>query len=560
MRFTDEDGFTLVLSFVLIIILTILVIAVSSILINEGKSSQKYLKEKQAYYYARAGTEYAIGNFNLFKDLNDDNTYAMEIVSFDQTGLGHSDLMGVNSYEDLPNNSPTEVFVEKSGDQFSISSKGNYKGEEAKVSVVVEIDSASLPPLDYAVFAVGDGNDVLELNGSSTVNGDVGTNASSFAAINFTGAAGVNGDFWINKEEYTPPSQYNESPRHPEWSNVNIPYTKGDKVYYDGLHYEAKWWTDVPPGQGNAWNLIIPDDEIWEWFATHTYLKGEQVWHDGQIYTAKWNKITDSPPNNGWEKQVPNVSGNIEYLTGSVDFPPPEMPSFPSPPVRSDLSIQGNQSDEINQDGTYEQISLKSGTELVIDRNGGDRIIRVKDFDIKNGHIKFKDPEGDGVLKIYIEEKFTFKADSSINKPTSGQNAVPENVEIYYTGNSTPDFGGNISLNGSLFIENADFDLGGSSSTYGYIFSNGNKITIRGAANASTIYAPNTHVEMNGLGNYDAVLRGAVVASSFSGDGAVQIDYQQPDLDKMPENFVSAVSGNQGNSNSSLKIINWGRN
>lgn len=111
-----------------------------------------------------------------------------------------------------------------------------------------------------------------------------------------------------------------------------------------------------------------------------------------------------------------------------------------------------------------------------------------------------------------------------------------------------------------MFINEADFDIGGSNSTYGYIFSGGENITIRGAASVSKVYAPNSHIDMRGLGNSNSILNGALIANTFDARGAAEINYVKPDLDKMPEDFLSGISGSQGEVDSEPEIIKWSRN
>ncbi len=65
MNFKDENGFTLVLSFIFITVLVILAGASASVVINESRISQKKYREKQAYYLARAGAEYAVSNIDI---------------------------------------------------------------------------------------------------------------------------------------------------------------------------------------------------------------------------------------------------------------------------------------------------------------------------------------------------------------------------------------------------------------------------------------------------------------------------------------------------------------
>jgi hypothetical protein len=514
MNFNDEKGFTLVLSFIFITVLVILAGASASIVINENRISQKQYRQKQAYYLARAGAEYAIGNTDIYKELSSGESTAFKIKDFNTDILDHNLLFEVDDKNDLNvENDSIQVFIERNGSEFVISSLGGFADQKTRLSLVLEIisdtdGSADLPPLDYALFATAAAAKTIELIGSSTINGKVGTNAVSYDSLDFIGTSGINGDLWLHTDP--PPSGSNNED---EWSS-SIIYRRGDKVFYNGQIYTAKWWNRKSP-----------------------------------------------PPGNEWEAPVANLNGDIAYLEEAVDYPEVKMPDFPAPPAREDIDIKGNQSAEISEDGSYDTISIKSNNQLIIDRAGGDRIISVKNLDIGQGHIKFKNPEDDGILKIYVENEFTLNGSSSINKAKNWwEDASSENVEIYYNGSKELDFGGNVSLNSSLFIEKADFKFRGSSSTVGYLFSNGGDIDISGDVSLSTIYAPNSNLTLDGSSS----LRGSSIVSTFSGVGNVSIDYQEVDPTKMPEDFLAAFNkrSNSSGGESNLFIVDpvkWGR-
>jgi len=560
MFYKDEKGYTLAIMFIFIAVFVLLTAVIASVVISENKMSVKHYSEQQAYYLARSGAEYAISNVDIYKNLSSGGKTAFEIGSLDESNIDHDEITGINNFYELPGENEVEVFVERTGSQYIISSSGNFKDENANIVLTLEIESSALPPLDYALFAAGSGDDLIDMRGSTSIVGDVGTNGNSFDAFEFKGTAGIDGDFWLNTEEPSPPGDYSEEPRHPDWSNSKS-YNGGEKVHYDGLHYEASNWTSGDtPGENPVWQVILPENQTLEWFDTQIYDDGDKVFYDGLYYEAKYWTQGDLPgESDAWKAPIENLTGNVGYLDNPLDYPIPVMPDFPDPDSKSDININGNTNGMINDDGSYDKISIKGNNNLVIDRNGGDRIIRVKDFDIKQGHISFENPDADGTLKIYIEDKFTFKGDSSINTPDSGTDALPDNVEIYYAGSSSPDLGGNVVLNANLFIDKADFDIGGSNSTYGYIFSGGSNINIRGAADVSTIYAPNAHISMRGLGNSDSVLEGAVIANTFSARGAAEINYRKPDSEKMPEGFLTSLSGSEGSSEPRAKVISWSR-
>lgn len=67
-------------------------------------------------------------------------------------------------------------------------------------------------------------------------------------------------------------------------------YVGGDKVFYNGVEYKAKWWTQGNrPDQGGPWEEIIPDDgQVRAWRSDLVYNSGDKVTHNNQTFTAQW--------------------------------------------------------------------------------------------------------------------------------------------------------------------------------------------------------------------------------------------------------------------------------
>lgn len=85
------------------------------------------------------------------------------------------------------------------------------------------------------------------------------------------------------------------------WERNKI-YTTGDKVFYNGIEYEAKWWTQGnQPDQSDAWKTLSTG--AMEWESKKAYNGGDTVTFQGQTYKAKWwtqgNQPGSSPV---WEK------------------------------------------------------------------------------------------------------------------------------------------------------------------------------------------------------------------------------------------------------------------
>ncbi|WP_063847544.1 lytic polysaccharide monooxygenase [Bacillus sp. FJAT-28004] len=83
----------------------------------------------------------------------------------------------------------------------------------------------------------------------------------------------------------------------PAWSSSTV-YVQGNKVSYDGLDYEALYWTqNNRPDTSSAWkllSLVVP-----EWNSTKAYVGGTHVTYNGISYVAKWWTMGDKPDQGG---------------------------------------------------------------------------------------------------------------------------------------------------------------------------------------------------------------------------------------------------------------------
>lgn len=73
-------------------------------------------------------------------------------------------------------------------------------------------------------------------------------------------------------------------------------YVGGDRVVYEGVEYEAKWWTlGEVPGASAVWQRVTPADGPVPWNAGAVYTAGDQVAHEGDAYEARWWTQGDEP-------------------------------------------------------------------------------------------------------------------------------------------------------------------------------------------------------------------------------------------------------------------------
>jgi chitin-binding protein len=87
-----------------------------------------------------------------------------------------------------------------------------------------------------------------------------------------------------------------------QWDTKKV-YTAGNRAMYNGLEYEAKWWTlgEIPP-TSSAWKLV--SKVAIDWSTDKAYVGGERVVHDGLEYEAKWWTLGETPNDNSVWKLV----------------------------------------------------------------------------------------------------------------------------------------------------------------------------------------------------------------------------------------------------------------
>lgn len=95
-----------------------------------------------------------------------------------------------------------------------------------------------------------------------------------------------------------------------QWSATKA-YLGGAKVKYGGATYQAKWWTlNETPGKSQVWKLISDSGQsttvstVPAWKANKAYLGGDKVLFNGVIYEAKWWTYNELPNKSGVWKQI----------------------------------------------------------------------------------------------------------------------------------------------------------------------------------------------------------------------------------------------------------------
>ena len=81
--------------------------------------------------------------------------------------------------------------------------------------------------------------------------------------------------------------------------NASKIYEAGDRVLYEGIVFEAKWWvqgeTPTDEAGSGAWKRITPYESYPQYSIDQIYDVGDRVYYNGLLYEAKWWTKGDIP-------------------------------------------------------------------------------------------------------------------------------------------------------------------------------------------------------------------------------------------------------------------------
>lgn len=228
----------------------------------------------------------------------------------------------------------------------------------------------------------------------------------------------------------------------------------------------------------------------------------------------------------------PEVKNIVYRPFSGPDSPyiPPVFPDYPTNlPARTDIVLPSG-SQTITADGYYKNITLQGSSTLTIDVGSQNRKIVVDKLLMEQGFINIignKSPTGKliGSLTLYVGNDFVF---GTVKKPGSGSSSINQNgdsskLNIYYRGSGKLILGGTNVINGHVYVQNANIELGGSGSIVGDIIAaNATQIDISGGSNLVNrfILAPKATVNMN-----NGTLNGSVICNNFNLTGGATLNH-----------------------------------
>ena len=235
---------------------------------------------------------------------------------------------------------------------------------------------------------------------------------------------------------------------------------------------------------------------------------------------------TDRGESNGNapEEYKKNIEKGVKFMTmptyPSAVFPElvfPELPHLPRAEEPELKTTVWNKTYIIAEDGYYDLIHPVSGRTIYVDLAGGDRIVRVKHFQM-DGNVELINVGENSKLILYVEDYF-YTGTWSFNG-----NGNPENVQVYYAGSSPVVLDGATRFSGNIFIKQAKLTLTAGGKMKGNVVTLGEKVEVKGGAFAESaaLYAPLAHVELREGGRID----GAVMCRSYYSDGGTKIKFE----------------------------------
>ncbi|AZO95295.1 carbohydrate-binding protein [Halocella sp. SP3-1] len=242
-KFKNENGFTILLVMVLLVIVMVL----GGALLNRSSNDYKFtkLEEKkiQSYFIAKSGAD-IVG------------------TAIEKSLISSNELDGKSSGPVQLGEGTFEVSITKAGDDVRINSTGYVDNVSEKITLVLK-RSGGASRFDKALYSTESDSEnypTISIDESAYITGPVRSNATSFEAINI-GQGEIDGDLYIRSKK-----------DHEDTWSVDQIYNYGDVVWYNGIEYTAKWRTQGDePGCSSVWDSpvnnvtgeIIPtEDEV----------------------------------------------------------------------------------------------------------------------------------------------------------------------------------------------------------------------------------------------------------------------------------------------------------
>lgn len=494
-RHLNEEGFSFLLVFLTIILVTVLGLGLLVVSANSLKTSSHEQEDQAIFYIAEAGLNYEKIKFlKVFNKAYADAEFAYLAQSpINPTSFEvflDTELKAYNI--PVTTNQVLEIDTRKLGTE--LFEKQIDKTPYAKIKIKRE-NSIKPDELYYSITSTG----YFEENSiERTLKQDIiydllpGNPGSSGGSNGSTGNSNGSNNGHFSPNEFTVQTK------------GNITLTGGGKI--DGDITNAGGKISVSGGgsiTGNIGtskeNFVVDNDGL-------NYLKDQVTEHRdfpiGNILAPFPNeKMTELsklnyPPNE--ELKVGNSNKTLIINNGNL---------LADNWMTKDYTLNLTENTHINQ------FKVDQNNTLTINVGDSDKDLYIDDLNILQGHIKII---GTGKLNIYVNNKLNIKGSFNAGGDAS-------QVNFAYNGSSPLTFANETQIAGSLYAKNADLTFTGGVGVKGNIYTGGKNVTFDGGFNSNDqhIIAPNADVKVQA----GAQIKGAIVADNLIVSGGASITF-----------------------------------
>ena len=231
--------------------------------------------------------------------------------------------------------------------------------------------------------------------------------------------------------------------------------------------------------------------------------------------TENWTKV---------EKYIDD-GGEIIPESPKQSYTLPEFPTFPSLPSGGNITTNGWQPTYSDPNYHYGNVTVQGSGSWVINTGNQDCSIVIDNLSMGgNEGLKIT---GTGKLTIYITNSLSMGGSTKIGDSN-------HEVVLYMASGSSFSMN-STTIYGSLYAEDLNLSLGGSSRITGHIVTGGTSVSLNGAVQEQIIYAPNASVTLNG-GSH---VSGAVISKTLRLSGGTSITYNPSQIDEFNNTFSS---------------------
>jgi len=516
----NEHGYTFLLVFFTIILISVLGLSILKVSSNTLKTSDHERDDQSVYYIAEAGLnygrEYARKNFELAQG-EAETKYQEQLLAYEQrlipdppdlAALLRTELDALG-YPTQAENEGAKMKLEERFSDFETPIFEDQFGHTPKASILISLKNAA--NLQYIIESTGEFegtsiNRTLQQSVAVVFNyPDPGSGTPSDGGETSTGGSGggsTSGGHFV-PNEYTVQTKGNITVNGGGTINGNVA-SAGGKVKLTG-------------GASITGNIGVSPDDL----DVPEYLNN---------FKDQATQSQEFPAGNALAPFPDERMNNLSQL----DYPPNEE-LIKSSSNKTNIIYNGNfQADNwmaadytlnLTGDTHFKEFKVGQNNTITINVGDTDKDLYIEDLNILQGHIKII---GTGKLNIYVKDSLNIKG-SFNNGGDVGQ------INFLYSGSKPLTLSNETQFNGSLYAKEADLTFSGGVGIKGNIYSGGDNITFNGGFNSEGqhIIAPNADVKVVA----GAHIKGAIVADTILVDGGASITFSES----------NASQGNSGN-------------